>query len=148
MWHCPIGFVSWSVRLWFMSVNHDPVTVDYDERLFAGDFVFVLFRQGSTLEKVYQNMWCDQAKTVWSRSNSVFIFLTNCLHHIYSYVLVKTPLKLVNWFQRYEQLKVAKNNRKQKNIFCLVWLYLKIHISDFRLILLDHITLCLPVIPI
>ena len=59
------------------------------------------------------NMWCDQAKSVWSRSNSVFIFLTNCMHLIHSYILQKTPLKLVNCFQRYEQLKDAKNNRKQ-----------------------------------
>ena len=85
-------------------------------------------------------MWCDQAKSVWSRSNSVFLFLTNCMHHFHSYILQKTPLKSVNCFQRYEQLKDAKNNGKQKTFSALVWLYLKINISDFRLILLDHIT--------
>ena len=62
------------------------------------------------------------------------------MHHFHSYILKKTPLKLVNWFQRYDQLKDAKNNRKQKDIFCFVWFYLKINISKFRLILLDHIT--------
>ena len=61
------------------------------------------------------------------------------MHHFHSYILQKTQLKLVNWFQRYEPLKDAKNNRKTKDIFCFVWLYL-INISDFRLILLDHIT--------
>ena len=70
-------------------------------------------------------MWCDQAKSVWSRSNSVFTFLTNCLHHFHSYILQKTPLKLVNWFQRYEQLKDAKNNRKQKTFFALFGSILK-----------------------
>ena len=70
-------------------------------------------------------MWCDQAKSVWSRSNSVFIFLINCLHHFYSYILQKTPLKLVNWFQRYEQLKVAKNNREQKTFSALFGSILK-----------------------
>ena len=65
------------------------------------------------------NMWCDQAKSVWSLSNSVFIFLTNCMHHCHSYILQKTPLKLVNCFQRYEQLKDAKNNRKQKTFSAL-----------------------------
>ena len=59
-------------------------------------------------------MWCDQAKSVWSRSNSVFIFLLYCMHHFYSYILQKSPLKLVNWSQRYDQLKDDKNNRKQK----------------------------------
>ena len=46
---------------------------------------------------------------------------------------------MVNSFQRYEQMKGAKNNRKQKTFSAL---FLKINISDFRLILLDHITYC------
>ena len=88
-----------------------------------------------------KHMWCDQPKSIWSRSSSVLIFLTNCMHHFRSYILQKAPLKLVNWFQRYEQLKDAKNNRKQKTFSeHSVWLYLKINISDFWLILLDHIT--------
>ena len=68
-------------------------------------------------------MWCDQAKSVWSWSNSVFIFLTNCMHHFH--ILQKTPLKLVNWFQRYEQLKNAKINRKQKKFSVLFGSILK-----------------------
>ena len=70
-------------------------------------------------------MWCDQAKSVRSQSNSVFIFLTNCMHYYYSYILLKTPLKLVNWFQRYEQLKDAKNIRKQKTFSALFGSILK-----------------------
>ena len=58
-------------------------------------------------------------KSVWSRSNSVFIFLTNCMHHFDSYILLKTPMKLVNWFQRYALLKDATNNRKQKTFSAL-----------------------------
>ena len=67
----------------------------------------------------------DQAKSVWSLSVSVFIFLTNCMHHFYSYILQKTPLKLVNWFQRYEHLKDAKNKRKQKTFSALFGSILK-----------------------
>ena len=74
---------------------------------------------------IISHLWCDQAKSVWSWSNSVFTFLTNCLHHFHSYILQKTPLKLVNWFQRYEQLKDAKNNRKQKTFFALFGSILK-----------------------
>ena len=85
-------------------------------------------------------LWCNQAKSVWSWSNLVFFLLTICMHHFHSYILQKTPLKLVNWFQRYEQLKDQKTNRKQKHIFYFVWPYLKINSSEFRLILLDHIT--------
>ena len=73
----------------------------------------------------FLKMWCDQAKSVWSRSNSVFIFLTNWMHHFYSYILKKTPLKLVNWFQRYEQVKDAKNSRKQKTFSALFGSILK-----------------------
>ena len=27
------------------------------------------------------------------------------MHYFHSYILQKTPLKLINWFQRYEQLR-------------------------------------------
>ena len=37
----------------------------------------------------------------------------------------KTLLKLVHWFQRYEQLKNAKNNRKQKTFSALFGSILK-----------------------
>ena len=86
-------------------------------------------------------MWCDQAKSVWSRSNSVFIFLTNCMHHFYSYIFQKTPLKLVIWFQRYEQLKDAKNNRKQKTFSALFGSILKsiFPTSDWFCLITSHI---------
>ena len=71
-------------------------------------------------------LWYDQAKSVWSRSNSVFTFLTNCMQHFHSFILQKTPLKLVDWFQRYEQLKDAKNNRKQKKFSALFGCILKL----------------------
>ena len=80
----------------------------YSER----NYLLLSYWQDLPLDRTY--MRCDQAKSVWSWSNSVSIFLTNCMHHFHSYILQKTPLKLVNWFQRYEQLKDAKNNRKQK----------------------------------
>ena len=74
---------------------------------------------------VFYYMWYDQAKSVWSHSNAVFIFLTSCMHHFYSYILQKTSLKLVNWFQRYEQSKDVKNNRKQKTFSALLSSILK-----------------------
>ena len=69
---------------------------------------------------------CDQAKWVWSQSNSILIFLINCIHHLQNFLLQQIPLKLVNWFQRYGQLKGYKNKRKQK-FDCFVWLYLRPH---------------------
>ena len=68
-------------------------------------------------------MWYDQS--VWSRTNSLLIFQTNCIHNFYSYILQKTPLKLVDWFQSYEQLKDVKNNTKQKTFFTLFGSILK-----------------------
>ena len=89
-----------------------------------------------------QNMWCDQAKSVWNWSNSVFILETNCMHHFYSYILQKTPLKLVNWFQRYEQLKDAKNNKKQKTFSALFGSILKsiFPTSDWFCLITSHIS--------
>ena len=87
-------------------------------------------------------MWCDQAKSVWSRSILVFIFPTNCMHHFYSYILQKTPLKLVNWVQRYEQLKDTKNNRKQKTFSVLFGSILKsiFPTSDWFCLITSQIT--------
>ena len=53
-------------------------------------------------------------------------FPTNCMHNFYSYILQKTLLKLVDWFRRYEQLKDAKNNRKQKTFSVLFGSILKL----------------------
>ena len=82
-------------------------------------------------------LWCDQAKSVWSRTYSIFSFLLN----LQSYILQKSPLKLNNQFKIYQQLKSFQNIRKQKEILPLFGCILKsIIISDFRLTLLDHIT--------
>ena len=85
-------------------------------------------------------MWCDQAKSVWSRSNSVFIFLSNCMHYFHSYILQKIPLNFTNWFQRYEQLKDAKNNRKQKICSALFGSILKLIFptSDWFCLITSH----------
>ena len=48
------------------------------------------------------------------------------------------PLQLVNWFLRYRQLKGWKTIGN-KEIICFSWLYLKISIWEFQLILLDRI---------
>ena len=86
---------------------------------------------------------CDQAKSVWSRLklNSVSIFLTNCMHNFHSYILQKTPVKLVNWFQRYDQLKDAKNNRKQKTFSALFGSILKsvFLTSDWFCLITSHL---------
>ena len=47
------------------------------------------------------------------------------MHHFYTYILQKPPLKLVTWFQSYEQLKDAKNNMKQKKFSALFGFILK-----------------------
>ena len=99
-----------------------------------------LLRCSGTKKRALNNMWCDQAKSVWSRLNSVVIFLTNCLHHFHSYILQKTPLKLVIWFQRYEQLKDAKNKGKQKTFSALFGSILKsiFPTSDWFCLITSH----------
>ena len=100
-----------------------------------------MFSRSSTDAERYMTyvVWSSKI-SLKSVKFSFCFFLTNCMHHFHSCILQKTPLNLVNWFQRYEQLKEAKKKQETKDIFCFVWLYLKISISDFRLILLDHIT--------
>ena len=56
---------------------------------------------------------------------------------------VKTPQRLGNWFQRYKQLKDWTNKRNYR-----LWLNLKNSICKFRLILLDHISFFLCVLPV
>ena len=58
---------------------------------------------------------CDVIKQ--NESDSIFVFLIDCMYHLQSYLLEQTLLKLVNWFQRYRQLKDLKkkqNKTKQK----------------------------------
>ena len=74
------------------------------------------YRQACGIVEMYANMWCDQAKSVWSRSYSIFSFLLDCNKHLQNYILQKTPLKLNNQFKRYQQLKSLHNKRKQKEI--------------------------------
>ena len=61
-------------------------------------------------------MWFDQAKSVWSRLDSYFFNLLDCVHHFKSCILQKTPLKLDIWFQRYGQLKDCTNNKNKRAI--------------------------------
>ena len=88
------------------------------------------------------------AYVVWSSKISLksvkftkFIVLTNCMHHFHSNILQKTPLKLVNWFQRYEQLKDAKNNRKRKTFSALFGSILKsiFQSSNWFCLIISHI---------
>ena len=62
------------------------------------------------------------------------------MHHFHSYILQKTPLKLINWFLRYEQLKDAKNNMKQKTFSALFGSILKsiFPTSDWFCLITSH----------
>ena len=66
---------------------------------------------------------------------------SNCIQHFYSYILLKTTLKLIEWFQRYDQLKDAKNNRKQKKFSALFGCILKsiFPTSDWFCLITSHI---------
>lgn len=87
-------------------------------------------------------MWCDQAKSVWSRSYSIFSFLLDCNKHLQSYILQKIPLKLNNQFKRYQQLKSFQNKRKQKEILPLFGYISKsiFQTSDWFCLITSHIS--------
>ena len=46
-------------------------------------------------------------------------------------------------FQSYSHFSAAQNNKLQRKLNTIILLYLEINISEFRLILLDHITIVL-----
>ena len=86
-------------------------------------------------------MWCDQAKSVWSRLDSFFFF---------NQLIVCTTLNATfcrkphwNWtfgFQRYGQLKGCKNNKEQK-ILCPLFGYIlesKFLTSDWFCLITPH----------
>ena len=78
---------------------------------------------------------CDEAK--WMNSVK-FKFLIN-LHTSFEKVpFTPDPIALISYFQSYEQLKGYKS-RGNKGIICFVWIYVRISICKFWLILLDHI---------
>ena len=68
---------------------------------------------------------CGVIKQNQSKVGQIQFSFYNCMHHFHSYNLQKTLLKFVNWFQRYEQLKNAKNNRKQETSSALFGSILK-----------------------
>ena len=89
---------------------------------------------------LHTQLRCNQGKWVWTQSNSILIFLIDYIHLLQNYLLHRTQLKLGKWFTWYRQLwRVTKTVRNKE--ICLVWLYLKISICEFWLILLDHITI-------
>ena len=99
---------------------------------------FVVYRG---MEK--RNMWCDQAKSVWSQSYSSLSFLLDCNKHLQSYILQKTPLKLNDQFKSYQQLKSFQNKRKQKEILPLFGYISKsiFPTSDWFCLITSHMSL-------
>ena len=56
-------------------------------------------------------MWCDLGESVRCCTCDIFSFLFDWHAHLERYILLKTPLESVQWFQGYEQLKGFQNNR-------------------------------------
>ncbi len=59
-------------------------------------------------------IWCNLGESVGTRTCDIFSFLFDWSAHLEKYILLKSPLELVQWFQGYEQLKVLRtieNNR-------------------------------------
>ena len=59
--------------------------------------------------------------------------------HIYG-VIKQNPIEIEQPVQKIFAIKEFKKQKETKGNTSFVWLHLKINISDFRLILLDHIT--------
>ena len=59
---------------------------------------------------------------------------------IYKAAFCRNPIEIEQPVQKISAIKEFPKQKETKGNTYYVWLYLKINISDFRLILLDHIT--------
>ena len=82
-------------------------------------------------------LWCDRAESVRSRKISFFL-LTVCT--IFTATFAENSIHIGQLFPEIQRVEGCRKQEETKDIFCFVWLYLKINIPDFRLILLGHIT--------
>ncbi len=95
-----------------------------------------LFFHPYEIEGAY--MWCDLAKSVWSRTYDIFSCLFDWSAHLLRYILLQTPPESDQWFQSYEQLTDSQNNRKQKKLIPLSgYISQTINAPDIWLIPLD-----------
>ena len=89
-------------------------------------------------------LWCEQAKWIWTRKYESLVFhLTDVCSNLRA-IFCWNPHQ--TWMygpvgpRDIAVLGHAQNNKIYKGNLILLLLYLKINISEFRLILLDHIT--------
>ena len=66
-----------------------------------------------------------------------FFLLTVCT--IFTATFAENSIEIGKLFPEIQRVEGCQKQQETKDIFCFVWLYLKINISDFRLILLVHI---------
>ena len=91
-------------------------------------------------------MWQICINVVWSskisrNSNSVFIFLFSFFYLTVCTIFTATFCRKPHWNSKDMSSGRMLKTIGNKDIFCFVCLYLKINISEFWLILLDHITM-------
>ena len=101
MWYTFFGIFD-DTSLWILPKTHDPSLCDTPD-----------------------DMWCDQAKWVWSRKVWILVFWNFLLGYCLGVNFVKTSQRLGNWFQRYKQLKDWTSNKKQKKLLALFGCILK-----------------------
>ena len=95
-------------------------------------------------QTVYQYMWCDLGESVRCWTCDIFSFLFDWSCHLERYILLKTSLELVQWFQGYEQLKIPRTIENNWNAFLFLAIChhqsRAINTADFGLIPLDRNT--------
>ena len=63
------------------------------------------------------HLWCDLRESVGSSTCDIFSFPFDWNPHYERYILLKTPLELVEWLQGYEQLKGLRTIENNRNAF-------------------------------
>ena len=113
-------FLLFSAHIWLFYPNFILFS-----SLFQCFLFFLFYVYGLSHPYNRGNLWCYQAKWVWSLK-IWFLFLWQfLLGYCLGFNLGKTPQRLANWFQRYKWLKDWTNSKKQKKQSALFGCILK-----------------------
>ena len=131
---------------WYLCLNFRQTNKKYHIEI---KMVFIMKKYVSLNGKTHDiKLKWEMCVTYMMQSSKVSLKLVKFSYHFSDWVhtsfaklpFTSDPIEIGQMVPKIQQLKSCKNNLKKEETTCFVWLYLKICISKFQLILLDHIT--------
>ena len=100
----------WTCNEWWIPIHAD---IDRRDPYFQGSSLLLIAHLILILYTIRHDMWCDLGESVKSWTCDISSFVFDWRANLERYILLKTPLESVQWFQGYEQIEDSQNNRKQ-----------------------------------